>query len=261
MKKTLLLLALFSLIVLAASCAKGEEITISKYFEAMKLNDKDTLATMAIEPKDIEYKKYEVVSIDEPVISELELPILEKKLEALRAERKKQIDVAMDKKFAMEDIQDELDDTRRRSKKAELQNKLDEAKAEYDAQAEVVKGVMMKINRMKKAISREKTMIKASTGVDRNYNLYTGETHKSKAIVKVTKTDGSSEDFVFMLRKNVLKLQDTPRPGRLIITKLVTVAEFEKEQQQAEEEEKTVTQEVTEEKPAADTATEGETNQ
>lgn len=47
MKKTILLLAMFGVMIFMTACQKGEEATISKYFEAMKMNDTDTLASMA----------------------------------------------------------------------------------------------------------------------------------------------------------------------------------------------------------------------
>jgi hypothetical protein len=252
MKKTILLLALFSLIVLLTSCQKGEEVTVSKYFEAMTHNDKDTMQAMAIEPKDIEFKKFEVVSIEEPVVVELQLPSLEKKMVDLVAARKKQIDIAMDKKYAVEDLQDELEDTRRRSKKDELKKKIEDAQVEQVIETEKVKKIMLDINNTKKAISREKSLVKTSTGIDRDYELYTGETHTSNILIKVTLLEGSTQDYVFMLRKNILKKGETTRNGRLIITKIATPEEIEKEKQAVEEAQNTESQEVTEETPAAE---------
>jgi ribonuclease HI len=252
MKKTILLLALLSLLVLSTSCQKGEEVTVSKYFEAMTHNDKDTMAAMAIEPKDIEFKKFEVVSIDEPVVTELELSALEKKMADLTAQRKTQIEVAMDKKYAVEDLQDELEETRRRSKKEELKKKIEDAQVEQVIETEKVKKIMLDIGATKKAISIEKSLVKASTGVDKNFELYTGETHTSKVLVKVTLLEGSTQDYIFMLRKNILKMGETARNGRLVITKIATPEEIEKEKQAAEEAAKTVDQEVTEEAPAAE---------
>lgn len=261
MKKTILLMALFGLIALMTSCSKGEEITISKYFEAIKMNDTDTLGAMAMEPKKIIHKKYEVVSISEPIIETLQLPILEKKLIDLTSERKKQLDAAMDKQYELEDMQDELEDTRRRSKKQELEDQIKLKQDEMNAEKKKLYSIMHQINKTKKAISREKALIKSSTGVSDNFALYTGETHKSDATIKVTLPDDTVQNYIFEMISYQLSIQDRPRNGRLVITKIATPEELEAEKKAAEEEGNMESQEVTEEQPAEDTSKEEENQQ
>ncbi len=253
MKKTILLLAVFGLMLMMTACQKGEEVTISKYFEAMKVNDNDTLASMAIEPKDIEFKSFKIMSIEAPIVGPMQLPVLEKKLADLTEARKKEIEVHMDKKFALEEMQDQLDGTGRRDQKAELQKNIDLAQADLDGRKVTIVKLVQQINETKKMIGIEKTLIKASTTIDRNFELYTGETHLVKANVQITAIDGSTQDYVFMLRKNVLKLENNTRQGRLVITKIATTQEFEKEKQQKADEATVETQPVSEPTPAADT--------
>lgn len=261
MKKTILLMALFGLIALMTSCSKGEEITISKYFEAIKMNDTDTLGAMALEPKKIIHKKYEVVSISEPEIIPLQLPILEKKLADLTAERKKQLDAAMDKQYELEDLQDELEETRRRSKKQELEDQIKTKKEEMDAEKKKLYGIMQEINNTKKAINQEKVLIKSSTGVSENFALYTGEIQKSEATVKVTLPEGGTQDYIFKMISYQLSIQDRPRNGRLVITKIATPEELEAEKKAAEEAANTESTEVTEEQPAEEKPAEEENKQ
>ena len=61
MKKVILLLAVLGLIVVMSSCQKAEEVTVSKYFGAMQANDKATMGTMAYEPRDVEFKDFEIL--------------------------------------------------------------------------------------------------------------------------------------------------------------------------------------------------------
>ena len=110
MKKTILLVALFSLIFGMTSCQKGEDVTVTKYFQAMKHNDKDTMAAMAVEPKDLEYKAFKIVKVSEPEVTTLELPAMEKLLVDLKKQRNDQVNIATEKKFDVEDLQDELVD-------------------------------------------------------------------------------------------------------------------------------------------------------
>jgi hypothetical protein len=250
MKKTFLLMALFGFIALFVSCSGGEEVTVSKYFEAIKLKDKDTMQSMALEPKEIIFKKYEITAISEPDIIPLQLANLEKKLADLNIARKKQVDLAMDKQYEVEDLQDELDETRRRSKKAELEKQIEEKKLEMEGEKQKLFSIMQQINATKKALNVEKALIKTSTGVDRNFELYAGESHQAKVDIKVTLPDGSTQDYVFILKSYQLTLQDRPRNGRMVIIKIATAQEFEQEKQQKEEAAKTETEEVSEEKPA-----------
>lgn len=252
MKKTLLLLALFSLIAVMTSCQKGEEVTVSKYFEAMKHNDKDTMGSMATQPKDIEFKKFEITSVEEPVVEPIRLQVLVKELTDLEVAKKKQFGIAKEKNFEKDDVLDELDETRRRAKKAELQKKLEEIEKELDEQKKIIGKFFKDISAVKKKINVEKGLIKQSTNMERNLELYTGESHTSKVNVKITMPDGNSGDYVFIVRKYLLKLKERPSNGRLIITMIATVDEYNAYLQKKEEAANTKTEEVAEEKPAED---------
>ncbi|NIM11650.1 MAG: hypothetical protein GTO45_06120, partial [Candidatus Aminicenantes bacterium] len=164
MKKTILLLALFSLIVVLTSCKKAEEITITKYFQAMQHNDKDTMAAMAVEPKAIKFKSFKVVSVDEPVEKGLELPAMEQKLKEIDKQKKEQFNVALDKSDVVEELKDELAETRRRARRAELQKQLETAQAEADKERDNYIALNNWLIQMRKDIDTEKNVIFKSTG-------------------------------------------------------------------------------------------------
>jgi uncharacterized coiled-coil protein SlyX len=250
MKKTIFLLALFSVIVLLTSCQKGEEITVTKYFQAMQTNDKETMASMAVEPKDIEFKSFKITSSSEPAITPLALPDLEKKMQALVQSRRDQVNATLDKKDQLDEAQFELEETRRRTKKIELEKKIEELEAGVAEEEQKVKNIQAKINKLTQQIKAEKRIIAMSSGVDKNYELYVGETHTSKVIANVTLANGEVKDYVFLLRKDIMKIEDRALPGRLIVTKIATVEDFDKEQQAQMEEEQTESEEVSEEPPA-----------
>ncbi len=249
MKKTILLLALFSLIVVLTSCKKAEEITITKYFQAMQHNDKDTMAAMAVEPKAIKFKSFKVVSVDEPVEKGLELPAMEQKLKEIDKQKKEQFNVALDKSDVVEELKDELAETRRRARRAELQKQLETAQAEADKERDNYIALNNWLIQMRKDIDTEKNVIFKSTGIERNFELYTGETHIHKITVSVTLANDEVKDYIFVLRRNLLKLKDRPINGRMIIIKIATPEEYEQELKQQEEAEKTESVEVSEPQP------------
>lgn len=254
MRKTILLLALFSLIVVTTSCQKPEEVTVSKYFQAMAHNDKDTMATMSYEPIDVEYKSFEILSIDEPTVGPLQLQALNKKLADANAAKKNQVMTVMDKTDELDDLEYELDETRRRSKRAELQKKIDELQTMVDEETQKVKTLQLEINQTKKDISREKALITLSTGFRDNLEMFEGQTSLNKVTAKITMENGDTKDYIFLLRSDTLKLEGKEKPGRLIILKISTLEDYQKAQQEKEAAVEEPAEEVTEPAPA----TEGE---
>jgi len=98
MKKVLVLIALIFLIMITTSCQKPEEITISKYFQAMKAKDRDTMAAMAAEPVSLEFKSWELVSSEAPESKDLILPQLIKEMAEVKKKKDTQILLVKDKK-------------------------------------------------------------------------------------------------------------------------------------------------------------------
>jgi len=258
MKKIILLLALFSVIIVATSCGKAEEAAIRGYFHAMQINDKDTMASMAVEPKDIDWKSYKITSISEPEEIDLELPKLEKKLEELNKAKREQVNVALDKRDELDEAQFELEETRRRTKKRELEKKVEELQTQLTEEEQKVKEIQAEINNLNQQIKIEKNAIGMSASVTENLGLYTGKTLLIKVVINITLNNDENKDYVFLLRKDVLTLQDRSLPSRYIITKIETVEDFEKMEQmeqQKEEEMQTPTEEVTEDQPVTEEET------
>jgi hypothetical protein len=253
MKKIILLLALIGVIFTLTSCQKAEEITVTKYFQAMQTNDKDTMAAMAVEPKDIEFKSFKFSVVEEPIITTLALPILQKQKTELTSAKRNQVNVALDKRDEVDELQFELEETRRRTKKIELEKRIKEVKTELDAEEQKVKNIQAQINQITQMIKLEKNMITMSTGISQNFDLYTGDTHKIKVLVDITLINGETKKYVFLLRKDILRLEDKPiSPGRLIITKVETEEDFQKLMQEKEEAANTQTEEVTEEQTSTE---------
>jgi len=219
---------------------KSEEATISKYLQAMlhgKKGDIVTMSLMALEPVYIQYESYKIVSTSKPIIKEYELPKLLADLEDLKKQRKDQVKIALDKKYELEDLEDELDETRRASKKRELKKKIEEMKIVVKEEEQKVRDLQLKINPLKNEIKSEKNLIKLSSGVVRNPEIYKGETQTSKIDVKVTLKNGAEKDYVFVLKKYNLKINEDAEilKSRFVIIKIQTSEEFEKAKESEEE--------------------------
>lgn len=250
MKKILLAIALISLILVMTSCKKQEEVTISKYFQAMLHGEKgdiNTMSAMALEPVYIQYESYKIISVSEPVAQEYQLPLLLSKLEDLKKDRQTRVKSALDKKYELEDLEDELDETRRASKKRELKKKVEDMGVIVKEEEQKVRDLQFKINALKNEIESEKNLIKLSSGLVKNPEIYKGETQTSKTDVKVTLKNGVEKDYVFVLKKYNLKINEDADilKSRFVIIKIQSAEESEKAEQ-GEEEKAVETEEVTE---------------
>lgn len=225
MRKIVLLLAVLSIIVVMSSCQKAEEVTVEKYFQAMAHNDRDTMATMANEPKRIDYKSYEILSIDQPVTKELELPALIKKSEEMEKTKKEQGAKFLEKSEALQDAQDALDEGGRRG---DLANTVARLKAEVDVETQKVKDLQLDINKVKKAIEQEKALITLSTAVSDNLEMFAGESTTVKVTTRVTLQNNAVKNYIFLLRKDSLKLEGKQQNGRWVIVKLMDEDEYQK---------------------------------
>ena len=228
MKKILVLVALMILIMITTSCQKPEEITLSKYFQAMKAKDRDTMAAMAAEPMALEFKSWELVSSEAPVTEDLILPQLISGLADIKAKKDKQIGLVKDKKDALDLLKTKLGETRGSRQKAELQKQIDASEQEVAAETQNYKQAQVNYTQMKNQVEVEKKMVTMSTSIEQNQELITGKAVTVKAIVKITNASGD-KDYVFLLRKYDLinPLTNKVSPNRFIILKIQPKEDFE----------------------------------
>jgi hypothetical protein len=200
MKKVLLLAALMSLILITTSCQKPEEITISKYFQAMKAQDRDTMAAMAAEPVALEFKSWELVSSEAPVTEDIMLPKLIQELADAKKKKDDQILLVKDKKDMLDQMRTKLSETRGSRQKADLQKQIVDLEQEAETETANYKRDQMNYTQMKTQVENEKKMVTLSTNIEQNQELFSGKTVNVKSIVKITSASGEKE-YVFLLRK------------------------------------------------------------
>jgi chromosome condensin MukBEF ATPase and DNA-binding subunit MukB len=174
MKKILVLVALMILIMMTTSCQKPEEITLSKYFQAMKAKDRDTMASMAAEPMALEFKSWELVSSEAPVSEDLILQQLITSLADIKAKKDKQIGLVKDKKDVLDLLKTKLGETRGSRQKAEVQKQITAAEQEVATETQNYKLAQVDYAQMKSQVEVEKKMVTMSTSIEQNQDLMTG---------------------------------------------------------------------------------------
>jgi hypothetical protein len=200
MKKILVLIALLTLIMITTSCQKPEEITLSKYFQAMKAKDRDTMAAMAAEPVALEFKSWELVSSEAPVTEDIMLPKLIQELADAKKKKDDQILLVKDKKDMLDQMRTKLSETRGSRQKADLQKQIVDLEQEAETETANYKRDQMNYTQMKTQVENEKKMVTLSTNIEQNQELFSGKTVNVKSIVKITSASGEKE-YVFLLRK------------------------------------------------------------
>lgn len=231
MKRIILSLALLGLIAGLTSCAKPEEVTISKYFQAMKQDDKDTINSMSMDPKTFKFKSYKVDSIEPPVVSDLALPAMEKEFADLEQKHNEQLKIAQDKNDEAEELKDSA------SGKGAAE-KITAAEATAKAEKEKYLTMSKNLALLKKKIEAEKLVTAASSGrEEKTLEAYTGKTEIYRAKVHVVLENGEEKDYIFLLRKNILNPTDGSRQvnGRMVIMKIGTPEDIDKEEVAAPE--------------------------
>jgi hypothetical protein len=228
MKKILVLVALMALIMITTSCQKPEEITLSKYFQAMKAKDRDTMASMAAEPMALEFKSWELVSSEAPTTEDLILQQLIATQMEIKAKKDKQIGIVKDKKDALDLLKTKLGETRGSRQKAELQKQIAAAEQEVLVETQNYKQFQGDYTQMKNQVENEKKMITMSTSIEQNQELMTGKAVTVKTIVKITTASGDKE-YVFLLRKYDLinPLTNKVSPNRFIILRIQPKEDFD----------------------------------
>lgn len=200
MKKVFVLFVLLLLVVITTSCQKPEEITISKYFQAMKAKDRDTMAAMAAEPFAVEFKSWKIVSSEEPVVEDFTLPRMVEQLAAAKKQKDDQILMVRDKKDALDQLKTKLSETRGSRAKAEVQKEIDAMELEVETETANYKRDQANYTQIKTQVENEKKMITLSTNIDQNQELLAGKTVTTKANVMVDGAGGERE-YQFTLRK------------------------------------------------------------
>ena len=228
MKKVLVLVAVMILIMITTSCQKPEEITLSKYFQAMKAKDRDTMASMAAEPMALEFKSWKLVSSEAPVSEDLILQQLITAMADIKAKKDKQIGLVKDKKDALDLLKTKLGETRGSRQKAELQKQIDATEQEVATETANYKQAQVDYAQMKNQVEVEKKMVTMSTSIEQNQELMTGKAVTVKSIIKITTASGD-KDYVFLLRKYELinLLTNKVSPNRFIILKIQPKEDFE----------------------------------
>jgi hypothetical protein len=250
MKRVTSLIAILGLALLTTSCGNPAESQVNKYFQVMQMLDKDSMASMAINPVEIEFTEYEIISSTEPYDVELLLPKYLKDLKALNEKRQQMMVQASDIEGEIIDLEYEIEGAKR-AKKKELEAQMELKKESVKKIEFEFRKVLGKIYEQEQLIEREKVLVKKSASVTDNLEAYEGVIKKAEVFVDVSLASGNQGEYVFILLAYNLKKagDENYLPNRMVIENIMTKADYDELKQKPAEKAEVKAEEVTEETP------------
>jgi len=223
-KKTLFVIGLLVVFLVIPGCSpKPEKGLLARYFNAVTLNDNDTMSSMALEPFQPEMTSWNIVSIGPEKIEPAKLPELNKaEMEAKKAQEA-QIGPTIAADELLKDAQYEKDTSRSAGGKAAAQRKIDELQVKYDAENAKMQAFKKDYNVAKAAAAAEEEMTMFSLGARDlpTVRELTGNIHSKDVEVAITTKAGGMKNYKLIMKQYVLKdeVNKINRPGRWVIIK------------------------------------------
>jgi hypothetical protein len=223
-KKTLIVIGVFAAFLIIQGCTSAPEKTLlKKYFNAVMMNDNDTMSSMALEPLQPELGSWAVVSIGTEKIEPASLPALNKAEIEAKKIQDTQIGPTIDADTALKDAEYERDTSRSGAGKAAAQRKVDELKAKYDVENAKMQDFKKAYNAAKAAAAAEEEMTMFSLGA-RELPIVrelTGEVHSKDVEISIANRAGVKKNYKLLLREYLLKdeANKIPHRGRWVIIK------------------------------------------
>jgi hypothetical protein len=223
-KRTLIVIGLLVAFFVIQGCSSSpEKGLLKRYFNAVTLNDNDTMSSMALDPFQPELGSWNIVSISPEKIEPATLPALSKAETEAKKLQDAQIGPTIDADTALKDAQYEKDTSRSAAGKAAAQRKIDELQAKYDIENGKMQEFKKAYSAAKAAAAAEEEMTMFSLGARElpTVRELTGDLHSKDVVVAITTKSGTAKNYKLPMRQYLLKdeANNIPHRGRWVIIK------------------------------------------
>jgi hypothetical protein len=223
-KTTLFVIGLLVAFLAIQGCTSNpEKSLLSRYFNAVTLNDNDTMSSMALEPFQPEMTAWNIVSIGAEKIEPAKLPDLNKAEIEVKKAHDAQIGPTIDADTLLKDAMYEKDTSRSAAGKAAAQRKIDELQAKYDAENAKMQALKKDFNVAKAAAAAEEEMTMFSLGARELATVreLTGNVHSKDIEVAITTKAGGAKNYKLIMKQYLLKdeVNNINHRGRWVILK------------------------------------------
>lgn len=225
MKKTAFIVIglLVAFLVLQSCSSSPEKGLLSRYFNAVTLNDNDTMSAMALEPVQVDLASWSLDAVSPERIEPASLPGLNKAELEYKKLMEQHVGPTMDAKDFLDAAKEELDLARTAGAKAAAKKKVDEFQLKFDEEYNKQKDLQKGYNDAKAAAASEEQITLFSLG-QRELPMVrdlTGNVHSKEVDVTVKTKTGQAMKYKLIMRMYQLKDEATGlrHNGRWIITK------------------------------------------
>jgi len=222
-KKTLIVIGVFLAFLVIQGCTSSPEKNLLKrYFNAVVMNDNDTMSSMALEPLQPELGSWSITSIGPEKVEPFNLAELNQAEIAAKKAQDAQIGPTIDADTALKDAQYEKDTSRSAAGKAAAQRKIDELQKAYDIENGKMQEFKKAYNAAKAAASSQEAMAMFSLGVREMPAIreLAGQIRAKDVVVAITNKAGVKKSYRLDMRQYDLKDPGGRRiPSRWVIIK------------------------------------------
>jgi hypothetical protein len=227
-KQTLVVLGILIAFFAVQSCTSNpEQGLLSRYFNAVTMNDNSTMASMALEPAQWDVASWQVVSVSPEKADPVTLPDLNKKEIDAKKAQDGQIGPTMDADAALANAKDELDLARTGAAKAIAKKKVDETQAKYDVEYGKMKEFKKAYTDAKNAAASEEQITLFSLGLRELAGVrdLNGTVHSKDVVVKIKTKQGAVKDYRLPMRMYDVKNDAGQKlPSRWVIIRFEPIA-------------------------------------
>lgn len=227
-KQTIVVLGILIAFFAVQSCTSNpEQGLLSRYFNAVTMNDNSTMASMALEPAQWDVASWQVVSVSPEKTEPVTLPDLNKKEIDAKKAQDAQIGPTMDADAALANAKDELDLARTGAAKAIAKKKVDETQAKYDVEYAKMRDFKKAYTDAKNAAASEEqiTLFSLSLRELAGVRDLNGTVHSKDVVVKIKTKQGAVKDYRLPMRMYDVKNDAGQKlPSRWIIIRFEPIA-------------------------------------
>ncbi|NIO21683.1 MAG: hypothetical protein GTN76_13360, partial [Candidatus Aenigmarchaeota archaeon] len=209
-KKNLSLLGiilLISLFFLQSCQSKPEVKVLQRYFQAVKMNDRTTMGTMALEPISPDFTSWEITATSEETVEPFGLPELNSKELELKRQVEESVIITMNAKDEVDDALFEMENARTREARRTAQRKVDDLQKKYEEIRERHNQLQVDYSNAKDKTAKEEKVTSFSLGAGEVPNIreLSGNVHSKEVDVKVTLKSGDVKNYKCYLVKYDLR--------------------------------------------------------
>lgn len=209
-KKNLSLLGvilLISLFFLQSCQSKPEVKVLERYFHAVRMGDRTTMGTMAMEPISPEFSSWEITATSEETVEPFGLPELNNQELELKRQVEESVIITMNAKDEVDDALFEMENARTREARRTAQRKVDDLQKKYEEIRTRHNQLQVDYSNAQDKAAREEKVTSFSLGAGEVPSIreLSGDVHTKEVDIKVTLVSGEVKNYKCILKRYNLR--------------------------------------------------------